>query len=106
MTLSRVSNIYRLGIKELWSLVRDPAMLVLIAYTFTVSIYAAAKAMPETLNKASIAIVDEDGSPLSMRLASVFYLPHFKRPTTISLAGMDAGMDAGEYTFAVAERSL
>lgn len=32
-----VANIYRLGIKELWSLVRDPMMLVLIFYTFTVS---------------------------------------------------------------------
>ncbi|MEY5037875.1 MAG: hypothetical protein RL472_981, partial [Pseudomonadota bacterium] len=31
-------HIYRLGVKELWSLVRDPMMLVLIAYTFTVSI--------------------------------------------------------------------
>ena len=39
-------------------------MLVLIAYTFTVSIYVAATAMPETLHKAPIAIVDEDGSPL------------------------------------------
>ena len=28
--MSRASNIYRLGIKELWSLVRDPMMLVLI----------------------------------------------------------------------------
>jgi hypothetical protein len=40
-----VANIYRLGIKELWSLVRDPMMLVLIVYTFSVSIYIAATAM-------------------------------------------------------------
>ena len=42
-----LANIYRLGIKELWSLVRDPIMLVLIVYTFSVSIYVAATAMPE-----------------------------------------------------------
>jgi ABC-2 type transport system permease protein len=54
-------NIYRLGVKELWSLLRDPAMLVLIVYVFTVSVYTAAKAMPETLHNAPIAIVDEDG---------------------------------------------
>ena len=41
-----IINIYRLGIKELWSLARDPVMLVLIAYTFTISIYVAATAMP------------------------------------------------------------
>jgi ABC-2 type transport system permease protein len=63
-----LANIYRLGVKELWSLIRDPMMLVLIAYTFTVAIYVAATVMPESLHHAAIAIVDEDGSPLSARL--------------------------------------
>lgn len=95
------TNIYRLGIKEMWSLARDPMMLVLIAYTFTVSIYVAATAMPETLHKAPIAIVDEDGSPLSGRIASAFFLPRFNPPAMIGLADIDAGMDAGDYTFAL-----
>jgi ABC-2 type transport system permease protein len=94
-----VTNIYRLGIKELWSLVRDPMMLVLIVYTFTVSIYVAATAMPESLHYAPIAIVDEDGSPLSARLIASFYPPHFKTPILISLAEVDGGMDRGDYTF-------
>lgn len=93
------ANIYRLGVKELWSLVRDPIMLVLIAYTFTVSIYVSATAMKETLNKAPIAIVDEDRSPLSGRISSAFYPPHFLLPAMIPLSAMDAGMDAGDYTF-------
>ncbi|WP_295446805.1 ABC transporter permease [uncultured Thiodictyon sp.] len=97
--MPRAASIYRLGIKELWSLARDPMMLVLIAYTFTVSIYVAATAMPETLHKAPIAIVDEDGSPLSLRIATAFYPPRFNPPAMISLAGIDAGMDAGDYTF-------
>jgi len=96
-----LNNIYRLGVKELWSLVRDPAMLVLIVYTFTFSIYVAATAMPESLHNASIAIVDEDGSPLSARLASSFYPPHFKVPEMISLTEMDSGMDNGVYTFVI-----
>ncbi|ANQ86077.1 ABC transporter permease [Azoarcus olearius] len=95
----RAANIYRLGIKELWSLRRDPMMLVLIAYTFTIAIYAAATAMPETLHNASIAVVDEDGSPLSARILSAFYPPHFTPPERVSLEAMDAGMDAGRYTF-------
>jgi ABC-2 type transport system permease protein len=96
---SRFANIYRLGIKELWSLIRDPMMLVLIAYVFTVSIYVAATAMPESLHNAPIAIVDEDGSALSSRIISSFYSPHFKTPKMISLSEGDVGMDNGEYTF-------
>lgn len=99
--LRHAANIYRLGIKELWSLWRDPVMLLLIVYTFTVSVYTAATAMPETLHNAPIAIVDEDGSPLSARIITAFYPPQFVAPSLISLDQMDAGMDQGLYTFVV-----
>ena len=92
-------NIYRLGIKELWSLLRDPAMLVLIAYTFTLSIYVAATAMPESLHHAAIAIVDNDGSSLSARIAATFYPPHFKVARLVTAQEADAGLDDGDYTF-------
>ena len=58
--MNSLRNIWHLGIKELRSLVRDPILLGLILYSFTLGIYVAATAMPETLNKAPIAIVDED----------------------------------------------
>ena len=95
----RTNNVFRLGVKELWSLLRDPMMLVLIAYTFSLSIYVAATAMPESLHNAPIAIVDEDGSPLSARIVASFYPPHFRTPSMVSLAEVDASMDRGEYTF-------
>ncbi|MCK9488143.1 MAG: ABC transporter permease [Xanthomonadales bacterium] len=94
-----LGNIYRLGVKELWSLARDPVMLVLIAYTFTVSIYMSSSAMPETLHNAPLAIVDEDASTLSARIVSAFYPPHFLTPDIITPDQMDSGMDAGRYTF-------
>lgn len=94
-----LANILRLGVKELWSLWRDPVMLVLIVYTFTASVYTAARALPETLHNAPIAIVDEDASPLSARIASAFYPPHFTRPAMVSLAEVDPAMDAGRTTF-------
>ncbi|QBH98030.1 ABC transporter permease [Limnobaculum zhutongyuii] len=97
--MQQLSNIYRLGVKELWSLIRDPAMLVLIAFTFTVSIYTAASAIPESLYKATIAIVDEDDSPLSLRISSAFYPPQFVAPKKIELNQVDPGMDSGDYTF-------
>lgn len=94
-----IANIYRMGVKELWSLVRDPIMLVLIVYTFTVSIYIAATAAPETLHKAPIAIVDEDESPLSNQIASAFYPPRFNPPRLIPWSGADLGLDSGDFTF-------
>lgn len=95
----RLANTFRLGVKELWSLWRDPMMLALIVYVFTVSVYTAATAMPESLHNAPIAIVDEDGSPLSQRIVAAFYPPQFSAPVLISLQEMDAGLDAGRYTF-------
>ncbi len=94
-------NILHLGIKELRSLVRDPIMLVLIVYAFTFSIYTAATAMPETLHKAPIAIVDEDRSALSNHIIDDFYPPYFLPPALITTAEMDARMDAGLDTFAL-----
>ncbi len=95
------ANILHLGVKELRSLARDPILLVLIAYAFSFSIYTRATAIPETLNKAPIAIVDEDRSPLSGRIISAFYPPYFLPPALITPAEMDARMDAGLDTFAL-----
>ncbi|CAM3876200.1 ABC-2 type transport system permease protein [Pseudomonas synxantha] len=97
--MQSLKNVYRLGIKELWSLARDPTMLVLIIYTFTFSVYTAATAQPDVLHMAPIAIVDEDQSPLSGRIASAFFPPQFTTPVMISLEQVDAGLDAGDYTF-------
>ena len=52
--MSKLSNTYRLGVKELWSLARDPGMLLLIAFTFSISIYSAGSVMPESLHRTPI----------------------------------------------------
>ncbi len=97
----RIANVVQLGIKEFRSLLRDPVMIVLIVYAFSFAIYSTATAIPETLNRAPIAIVDEDQSPLSMRIVNAFYPPYFLRPSMISQAEMDVRMDAGLDTFAL-----
>ena len=97
----RASHVYQLGIKELRGLGRDPMLLLLIVYAFTLAIYTAATAMPETLNRAAIAIVDEDQSPVSSRITTAFYPPYFSAPQLISQFEMDSRMDAGEDTFAL-----
>ena len=97
--MQMLANIYRLGVKELWSLWSDRMMLVLIVFTFTLSVYSSASSSPPTLNNAPIAIVDEDHSQLSQRIASAFYPPKFKSPALITHAEVDKGMDKGAYTF-------
>ncbi|GFO53516.1 membrane protein [Geomonas sp. Red276] len=82
-------------------MMRDPMMAVLIVYMFTVAIYAFASAMPDTLHKAPLAIVDEDRSQLSAELTDAFYPPLFLPPRITTFAEMDARMDAGLDTFAL-----
>lgn len=101
MIRQRRRNITQLGFKELRSLLRDPIMLVLIVYAFSFSIYTAATAMPETLNKAPIAVIDEDRSQLSQHIIDALYPPYFMPPAMIIPAELDARMDAGLDTFAL-----
>ena len=92
-------NIVQLGIKELQSLWHDKILLVLVLFSFSVSIYSAATAASRELHNAPIAVVDEDRSPLSARIVSAFYPPYFKPPRVIAMAEVDPGLDAGDYTF-------
>jgi ABC-2 type transport system permease protein len=95
----KLDHVFRLGIKEFWSLLRDPMMLVLIVYAFTLAIYVVSRSAPETLSKVPVAIVDEDRSQLSARITTALQPPYFLPPEIIAIHQMDAGMDAGRYTF-------
>jgi ABC-2 type transport system permease protein len=97
----RPKNLLQLGIKELRGLRRDPMLLLLIVYAFTLAVYSGARSLPETLNRAAIAIVDEDRSQVSNRIAMAFAPPYFSPPRMISLSEMDRRMDAGLDTFAI-----
>jgi len=101
MIRQHLRNISQLGFKELRSLLRDSIMLVLIVYAFSFSIYTAATAMPETLNKAPIAVIDDDRSQLSQHIIDALYPPYFMPPAMIIPAELDARMDAGLDTFAL-----
>jgi len=97
----RFANIWQLGIKELRGLARDHVMLVLILYVFTIAIYTQATISPETLNRATISVVDEDQSQLSSRIAGAFYPPRFTRAQNITAGEMDRRLDQGTDTFAL-----
>ena len=95
-----LSNIYRLGIKELNSLWADKVLLFLIIYAFTVGIYSAAKGVSQELHNAPVAIVDQDHSQLSQRMIEALTQPYFKKPDIIELDEMDKALDRGYYSFA------
>lgn len=99
--LQSLKNIYRLGIKEIIGLCRDWLMLVLILYSFSVAIVVASKAQPDSLNKATIAIVDDDRSQLTQRISDAFMPPMFLPAKQIKQNEIDLSMDKGENTFVV-----
>ncbi len=94
-----LKNITYLGMKELRSLMRDKAMLALIVFAFTVSIYSSATVTSGSLHLAPIAIADQDRSQLSERIINSFYEPYFLPPADIDISQMDGLMDSGTYTF-------
>jgi ABC-2 type transport system permease protein len=97
-----LKHIYRLGVKELYSLWHDPLLVFLIVYAFTFAIYTVSTGVKTEVRNASIAVVDEDGTQLSRRLRDSFLRPYFKPAVLLpSIRDVDAAMDAGEYSFVV-----
>lgn len=94
-----IGTIYHLGMKEFHSLSRDIAMVIMIVFMFSGAIYSNSKAKPDALNKAAIAVLDEDQSVLSARLVGALTEPYFLPPRFITRAELDKGMDAGLDTF-------
>jgi ABC-2 type transport system permease protein len=97
----RLSNVYRLGLKELISLRYDLVLVLLMLYAFTFAIVAPARGVKLELANASVGVVDEDRSPLSRRLIEGLQAPYFQTPALIGQGAVDAAMDAGRFTFVI-----
>jgi len=95
----QLANIYHLGVKELLSLWRDPVMVIFIVYAFTLAVISGSKAVSGDVNNAPIAILDQDHSPLSQRIAMAFFPPRFKPAVLIEADQVDPSLDQGIYTF-------
>ncbi len=96
-----LSNIFRLGVKELRSLWADKVLLILICWAFTGAIYAAAMGVSQELRNSPVAVVDEDQSPLSQRLINALTPPYFKTPERVTVDKMDKDLDHGYYSFGI-----
>lgn len=94
-----LSNVARLGLKELASLAGDTVLAVFIVYSFSFSVYSVAKGVKIEIENANVAIVDGDRSALSARLGEAFLQPYFRPSALIDRSGIDPAMDRGEHTF-------
>ena len=97
--MGSLKHIFWLGTKELRAVLTDAVMVVMILFTFTGMVYMEATSLPENVNNASIAIVDEDNSALSRQIASAFYPPYFQPAVQIGAADVAPAMDAGKFLF-------
>ena len=99
--MQKAANIYWLGIKELRSFFRDFVLLGLVIYAFSLAVTLQARSSSQELHNASIAIVDEDQSELSRRIAHAFFPPLFQSPKEIAERDIIPAMNSGRFTFVV-----
>jgi len=96
-----IGNIFWLGTKELRSFMRDYTLLALVIYAFTIAIISQAQSYSQEVHNASIAIVDEDHSLLSRRIAHAFLPPYFQPPQPIAERDIIPLMNARRFTFVI-----
>jgi ABC-2 type transport system permease protein len=97
----KVANIYWLGVKELRSFLHDYVLLGLVVYSFSLAVVIQARSNSQELHSGSLAIVDEDRSELSHRIAHAFMPPLFQPPQMIAERDIVPMMNKGRYTFVI-----
>ena len=96
-----IANIFWLGTKELRSFMRDYVLLGLVIYAFSLAIISQAQSYSQEVHNASVAIVDEDHSELSRRIAHAFLPPYFQPPQPITESEIIPLMNARKFTFVI-----
>lgn len=96
-----LANIFWLGTKELRSFLHDYVLLGLAIYALSIVVIAQAQSSSQEVHNASVAIVDEDHSVLSRRIAGAFLPPYFQTPAPIAERQIVPLMNAGRYTFVI-----
>src|SRR5262249_19083935 len=96
-----LAHSHRRMIKGLRNIGSDPIMLALVAYSFTVAIYAVATGASTEATNLSVGVVDEDHSDLSRRIADGLTPPTFKPAVEIAATEIDASMDSERFIFVI-----
>ena len=101
-----ILNIFWLIGKEIKSTLGDPVMVGLILWSFFFAVMMEARGAGDTVHNASIAIVDEDNSPLSRQIASALMPPWFQPPLYMTANQAAAAMDRGDVMFTLNFRPI
>jgi ABC-2 type transport system permease protein len=96
-----LSNVYRLGLKELASVWCDRGMMIFIVWAFTGAIYLISAGAITEMHDAAVGFVDNDKSALSQSIRDSLRPPLFKRPVPLDQALIDTAMDTAQFTFIV-----
>ncbi len=99
--MHRLAHTLRLGLKELTSLRHDSVLLLFLLYAFSVAIYMPAAGSIIGVHNASVAVIDEDHSLLSRKLAEALQPPEFQTAVPLAYDRLDQAMDSGLYTFVI-----
>jgi len=97
----RLDTLYRLIIKELYSIKADPIMLVLVVYSFTIAIYMVSTGASTEIKNLAVGFVDEDRSSLSRQIGDAIVPPLFQRAVALTPNQVDPAMNAGQFVFVV-----
>ncbi|HKM62968.1 MAG TPA: ABC transporter permease [Acidisphaera sp.] len=96
-----LANIFWLGRKELRSFFKDTVLLAFSLYAFSIAVMAMSQNTAQEVHNASVAVVDEDHSPLSRQIARDF-LPYEFRPAEAATRDqIDKRLDTAMDTFVV-----
>ncbi|MDQ0559272.1 ABC-2 type transport system permease protein [Rhizobium mesoamericanum] len=97
----RLDTLYRLILKELYSIKADPIMLVLVLYSFTIAIYMVSTGASTEIKNLAVGFVDEDRSALSRQIADAIVPPLFQPAVALTPNQVDPAMNAGQFVFVV-----
>ncbi len=97
--LPSFSNIAYLCRKEWQSLMHDTVMIILIIFSFSFSLYSQATGISTDLRRASIGIINEDQSPLSLSFIDSLLPPYFRAVDTVTQSEAEKGLESAKYSF-------
>ena len=99
--MDRIAHIYRLGLKELISIRHEYILIFFLVYSFSALIIVTAKGTGLQVNNASVAIVDEDRSPLSARIRASIRKPYFQTPRDLTFPEIGGTLARNAVTFII-----
>lgn len=98
---NNLKNIYFLCKKELYGLINDTTLVMLIIFIFTFVILTTKSADNSELNNVNVAVIDSDKSYLSTKIINKITPPMFKYPKEVNENDATLEMYKGNFVFVI-----